>query len=118
MMAPERKSALVSIFSRFPNPPGSCKTRLIPTLGPRGASRCQTVMTERILDTLLGIGDIAVEVRYATSSSNDSAVNSAMDFWLSPRYFNLINKYSLLYILTASFLQWQSHLLNTLTCMQ
>ena len=81
-MAAERKSAVVSLFTRFPNPPGSCKTRLIPSLGPRGASRCQTVMTERILDTLLGIDDIDVEVRYATSNDD---VSAAMDFWLSPR---------------------------------
>ena len=85
-MAPGRKSALVSLFTRFPNPPGSCKTRLIPTLGPRGASRCQTVMTEHILDTLLGIGEIAVEVRYATSSTENGDVSADMDFWLSPRY--------------------------------
>ena len=84
----ERKNAIVSLFTRFPNPPGSCKTRLIPTLGPRGATRCQTVMTERILDTLLGIGDIAVEVRYATSSNSDDDVRAAMDFWLSPRQDN------------------------------
>ena len=83
----ERKNAIVSLFTRFPNPPGSCKTRLIPTLGPRGATRCQTVMTERILDTLVGLGDIAVEVRYATSS-NDDDVSAAMDFWLSPRRVN------------------------------
>ena len=80
----ERKSAVVSLFTRFPNPPGSCKTRLIPTLGPRGASRCQTVMTELVLDTLLGLGrDITVEVRYAASSDYD--VKTAMDFWLLPR---------------------------------
>ena len=84
----ERKNAIVSLFTRFPNPPGSCKTRLIPTLGPRGATRCQTVMTERILDTLVGLGDIAVEVRYATSSNDDDDVSAAMDFWLSPRRVN------------------------------
>ena len=84
----DRMSAMVSLFTRFPNPPGSSKTRLIPTLGPLGASRCQTVMTEHILNTLLGIGDIAVEVRYATSSNSDDDVRAAMDFWLSPRQVN------------------------------
>ena len=101
-MAAQRKSALVSLFTRFPNSPGSCKTRLIPTLGPRGASRCQTVMTEHILGTLLGIGDIDVEVRYATSSTDNGDVSAGIDFWLSPRY--VMQSISLVYPLTMSFL--------------
>ena len=89
MAAGRERFPLVSLFTRFPSPPGSCKTRLVPALGPSGAARCQAVMAERILDTLLDIGDIDVEVRYAYSpgKSLDSAddVHSAVDFWISPR---------------------------------
>ena len=120
-MAGPKRFPLVSLFTRFPNPPGSCKTRLVPALGPSGAARCQAVMAERILDTLLALGDIDVEVRYAyspgtssPSSPLDSAggaddVHSAVDFWLSPRQ---AKHYNVRYVVRLTCLSLCTHRLR------
>ncbi|MBW2307584.1 MAG: TIGR04283 family arsenosugar biosynthesis glycosyltransferase [Deltaproteobacteria bacterium] len=54
------------IFSRYPEP-GKVKTRLIPVLGPEGASELQRRMTERTLELaklLEALRSLSIEVRY------------------------------------------------------
>lgn len=54
------------IFTRYPEP-GKTKTRLIPVLGPDGASALQRRMTERILGVVKQLAksrSVSIEVRY------------------------------------------------------
>eukprot|EP00659_Diplonema_papillatum_P022720 gene22720-34793_t len=72
----------VALFSRYPMP-GKSKTRLIPALGPEGASQCQVMMTERLLAELHQAPGTAVEVWYA---GGDLA---RMRYWLDRRWPDL-----------------------------
>ena len=70
------------IFTRYPQP-GQAKTRLIPCLGPEGAARLQTQMTEHLLATvapLLSRNSLDLEVRY-TGGNRDF-----LEAWLGPQY--------------------------------
>ena len=54
------------VFTRFPEP-GKTKTRLIPTLGARGAARLQRQMTEHMIATAANLNShsgLSIEVRY------------------------------------------------------
>jgi len=60
------ESSQVMIFTRYPEP-GKTKTRLIPTLGAKGAARLQRRMTEHIVTEALALARqrlLAVSVHY------------------------------------------------------
>ncbi|XP_064605090.1 uncharacterized protein LOC135470208 [Liolophura sinensis] len=78
----QKKRRCVMIMSRYPSP-GSTKTRLIPTLGEKGAAVVQLYMTEKILDNISGEAiqnpDVRIELMYSGVSE------SKMDYWLGKR---------------------------------
>ena len=60
-------SETLIIFSRYPEP-GKTKTRMIPTLGARGAAQLQRQMSEHTLNTarqLLADRNVSIEVHFA-----------------------------------------------------
>ena len=65
----------IIVMTRYPVP-GSCKTRLMPTLGPNGCAELQRAMTERILQSATQYavhseGPVSIEIRYSGKCKAD-----------------------------------------------
>ncbi|XP_074659432.1 uncharacterized protein LOC141912113 [Tubulanus polymorphus] len=79
---PKNREA-IAVVTRYPSP-GSCKTKLIPAIGGRGAARAQLLMTEHLLSEVqtvkLSKPDLQVFVYYCGATIDD------MRYWFDRKY--------------------------------
>jgi rSAM/selenodomain-associated transferase 1 len=77
-----RRGARILIFARAPVP-GSCKTRLMPAVGARGAARVQRQLLEKTLETTVGSGLAPVELCCAPDSRHPALLRARAEWGIS-----------------------------------